>query len=406
MNKSLNEKSARKRALRSGISGCLIILCLAANAQNYDESKAGSYTLPDPLVLSDGKTVSGQKEWEGKRRQEILSLFEEHVYGQMPEKFDEITFRLLNEDKRAMSGKAHLKEVEIKVSRHSEAVSIRLVMFTPSAARRKVPVFLLINNRPARNTDPQRDTLSGFWPAEEVIAAGYGIAAFQVADAAPDDKNDYVKGVLRLYPDALTKPDGMKAIGAWAWAASRVLDYFEKDREADAGKVIVVGHSRGGKASLWAAARDERFAMCISNNSGNTGAKLSRRNFGESVARINTSFPHWFSENYKRYNGKEADMPVDQHMLLALLAPRPVYVTNATEDLWADPVGTYLALRHAEPVFNLYKEKSKLPAEQPLPDRPYIQKPLAYHNRTGKHNMTYYDWAQFVKFADLYFKQK
>lgn len=376
-----------------------------SSAQNYDESRAGTYILPDPLVTLSGKAVTGAEEWEASRRAEIRKLFEEHVYGVMPGRSDRVDFRVSREDKKAMGGKAHLKEVEIKVAQGGEEAIINLVIFTPVPARKKVPVFLLINNRPARNTAPERDTLSGFWPAEEVIAAGYGIAAFQVTDAAPDHKDDYKKGVLRLFPDHLTRPDGMKAIGAWAWAASRALDYLETDREADGGKVIVVGHSRGGKASLWAAACDRRFAMCISNNSGNTGAKLSRRNFGETVERINTSFPHWFSDNYKKYNGKEADLPVDQHMLIALAAPRPVYVTNATEDLWADPTGTYLALRYAEPVFNLYPGKSALPAVRPGPDSPYIRKPLAYHNRTGKHNMTYYDWEQFVKFADLYFKQ-
>lgn len=383
--------------------GCLM-LCLTGNSQNYDESKVVPYTLPDPLLTPQGRSIKNADEWTGGRRQEILGLFEEHVYGKTPPAFEKISFRILNEDKAAMGGKAHLKEVEISVSNRNEMARIYLVLFTPNSQRQKVPVFLLINNRSARNTAPARDTLSGFWPAEEVIESGYGIAAFQVADAAPDNKEHYKEGILRLFPGITDKPNGMRAIGAWAWVASRALDYFETDPQTDASKVVVVGHSRGGKTSLWAAAQDPRFAMSISNNSGNTGAKLSRRNFGESVETINRVFPHWFADNYKKYGGKESELPVDQHMLISLIAPRPVYVTNATEDLWADPTGTYLALKHAEPVFNLFSEKSKLPLTQPLPDTPFIQKPLGYHNRTGKHNMTSYDWKQFVRFANLYFK--
>jgi pimeloyl-ACP methyl ester carboxylesterase len=196
----------------------------------------------------------------------------------------------------------------------------------------------------------------------------------------------------------------MKAIGAWAFAASRVLDYFEKEDLVDHKKVIVVGHSRGGKASLWAAAQDQRFAMCVTNCSGNTGAALSKRNFRETVEKINTAFPHWFNNNYKKYNDHEAALPVDQHMLIALAAPRPVYATNATEDLWADPTGTYLAMRNAEPVFNLYSRQSHLPGTPPKPDNPIIAWPLSYHNRTGIHDLTFYDWEQFVLFADRYLK--
>ena len=165
-----------------------------------------------------------------------------------------------------------------------------------------------------------------------------------------------------------------------------------------------VGHSRGGKASLWAAAQDERFAICVTNCSGNTGAALARRQFGERIAVINTAFPHWFNNNYKMFNNKENLLPVDQHMLISLIAPRPVYATNASEDLWADPKGTFLSLKNAEPVFLLYGLKSALPKELPGIDNPIIQSPIAYHNRAGEHNLTVYDWTNFIKFADYHFK--
>lgn len=375
-------------------------------AQNYDESKVGSYILPDPLKTQDGKTVSNSKDWEKTRRPEILSLFEDHVYGKMPAGYDKISYQVTHQDKAAMGGKATLKEVEITVTERSESIKINLILFVPNKRKGPVPAFVLINNRGKRNTSASRDTISGFWPAEQVIESGYAISAFHYSDAAPDNKNTYQNGVLRLYPELAKDSNGMKAVGAWAWAASRVMDYLLTDKDIDSGKIAVVGHSRGGKAALWAAAEDQRFAICFSNCSGNTGAALSKRNFGETVAIINTAFPHWFADNYKKYNDNEQALPVDQHMLIALITPRPVYVTNASKDLWADPTGTFLAMKHAEPVYALYKEKSQLPDTPPTLDTPIIQPPLGYHNRTGIHDMTFYDWAQFVKFSDAYYKTK
>lgn len=387
----------------------LFFLCPASFAQkrvvNYDEDKAGSYTLPDILKTEDNQEIKTVEDWENVRRPEILSLFENEVYGQMPKNFDKLEFSILNSDEKAMDGKASMKEVQIEVFKDKDSVKINLVLFVPSERKEPAPAFLLINNRDERNTAPLRDTISGFWPAEKVINAGYAVASFQVDDAAPDNKDSYADGVLKLYPDQLQQDNGMKAIGAWAWAASRVMDYFEKNKDIDASKVVLVGHSRGGKASLWAAAEDPRFAICVSNNSGNSGAALSRRWFGETVEIINTSFPHWFSENYKKYNGNEQDLPVDQHMLIGLIAPRPVYVTNASEDLWADPQGTFLAMKEAEKVYRLYGLHSRLPRTIPPVNSPIVSPPMGYHNREGKHNLTEYDWSNFLKFADLHFKK-
>lgn len=373
---------------------------------NYEEDKVGTYILPNILKTEENKEVKSVEDWENVRRPEVLSLFENEVYGEVPGDFDKLEFSVLNSDEKAMEGKASMKEVQIEVSRNNESVQINVVLFVPTERNEPAPAFLLINNRSALNTAPLRDTISGFWPAEMVINAGYAIAAFQVDDAAPDNKDSYNEGVLELYPEQLQKDNGMKAIGAWGWAASRIMDYFEKNDDLDASKVVVVGHSRGGKASLWAAAQDKRFAICVSNNSGNTGAALSRRWFGETVEIINTSFPHWFNENYKKYNGKEDDLPVDQHMLIGLIAPRPVYVTSASEDLWADPQGTFLAMKEAEPVYSLYGLHSTLPTELPPHNTPIINSPMGYHIREGKHNLTEYDWSNFIKFADFHFKNE
>jgi acetyl esterase/lipase len=184
-----------------------------------------------------------------------------------------------------------------------------------------------------------------------------------------------------------------------------VLDYFEKDGDIDAKKVAIVGHSRGGKAALWAGAQDPRFALTFSNCSGNTGAALSRRRFGETVARINEQFPHWFADAYKQYNENEAALPVDQHMLLALMAPRPVYVTSASKDLWADPKGSYLSLVHAQPVYALYRKDAGLPSKPPAINVPIINSFLGYHNREGAHDLTAFDWRQFIRFAGYHYKQ-
>jgi hypothetical protein len=303
-----------------------------------------------------------------------------------------------------MDGKATLKEVVIEVFDNAKSVKINLVLFLPNRIGKKAPAFLLINNRPRSNTDPTRDMKSDFWPAEMGIDSGYAMAAFHVGDLAPDNKDSYANALLRLYPEQLINPNGMRAIGAWAWGASRVMDYLETDTGVDGKRVAVVGHSRGGKTSLWAAAQDQRFALCVTNCSGNTGAAISRRKFGETIARINNSFPYWFTTNYKKFNDNEQALPVDQHMLLALIAPRPLYTTNASKDLWADPTGTYLSVRSAAPVYALYGIQTDLPANAPAVDEVILTTHTAYHNRTGEHDMTAFDWKNFIRFANFHFK--
>lgn len=349
----------------------LVFACITitkAYAQNYDETKVPAYTLPNVLKTVSGQPVKTAAAWEKKRRPEILTLFENNIYGQMPKIFDKIKFTITNDVPNAMGGKAHLKEVTITVWKNNKSVAFPVVLFTPNNHKGPSPVFLLINNRPKSNTDPTRKIKSGFWPAEMAIDSGYAIAAFNVNDVAPDNKDTYQNGVLnQLYPEQLTAGNGMKAIGAWAWAASRVMDYFKTDKDIDFTKVGIVGHSRGGKTALWAGAQDKRFALVFASCSGNTGAALARRQYGETVSRINDHFPYWFNDNYKKYINNVNALPVDQHMLIALIAPRPVYTTNATKDLWADPLGSYLSLINAQPVYALYGKHSALTPQPPLP---------------------------------------
>jgi hypothetical protein len=375
-------------------------------AQNYEESKVGEYQLPELLVTESGQTISTPEQWEKIRRPEILNLFENHVYGQVPKDFDDIKFKVINRDKKAMTGNATLKEVAITVTRNNKSVTMNLLMFTPNKVKKPVPMFLVINHRGIKTMDVTRQNKDGFWPAEQVIEAGYGISGFDVIDVSPDDKVKFTEGILdQLYPEQLEMDNGMRALGAWGWGAARAIDYFEKDKSVDATKINSVGHSRGGKSSLWCGAQDKRVAITISNESGNSGAALSRRNFGETVDRITTNFPYWFCPNYRQYPNNEDNLPVDQHMLIALIAPRAVYVASADEDLWADPKGQYLALKEAQLVFKLYGIETNLPEEMPEVNQQIIRSHAGFHNRKGKHNMTPYDWQQFIRFADSYFKR-
>lgn len=397
-------------------------------AANYDESKVGSYTLPDPLAMSDGGKAGNAQQWR-KRRAEILRLFETNVYGRTPAKHPAIRFAEKSRDESALGGLAIRREITIWLRGKVEGPSLNLLLYVPKKRTEPAPVFLGMNfngNHAVhadpgitlstswmressgggvvgnRATEKSRGVEASRWPLELIVERGYAVATFYYGDVFLDHKDGLKDSIIpHFYRRGQTAPeaDDWNAIGAWAWGLSRALDYLERDRAVDAKRVAVLGHSRLGKAALWAGAQDERFALVVSNNSGEGGAALSRRNFGETVARINTSFPHWFSANYKKFNDRVNDLPVDQHLLIALIAPRPVYVASAAEDLWADPRGEFLSAMAASPVYRLLGTDGLGAREMPGIYQP-VMTTIGHHLRAGKHDVTRYDWEQFLNFAD------
>ena len=374
---------------------------------NYREDEVPAYTLPDPLVMCDGTQVPNARMWRTKRKPEILELFRKHVYGRAPVgRPKEMTFKIVKVDSQAVDGRATLKRVLVTITGPKGQLSTTMSIFLPNSAKKSVPVFLLLSHRDPSSTDWTRKIKRSFWPVEQIIARGYGTAAIQVTDFAPDRRDGWKSGVHEIFdePDKRSA-DAWGTLAAWAWTGSRAMDYFETDDDIDSAKVAVVGQSRGGKTALWAGARDERFAMAVSNCSGCGGAALSRRRYGETVKRINSSFPHWFCDNFKKYNDTEGSLPVDQHMLIALMAPRLVYVASAEEDLWADPKGEFLAARHASEVYHLLGLKGLETKSIPPIESPIHEGRIGHHIHAGRHDLIEYDWQRFMDFADRHFKE-
>jgi len=371
----------------------------------YDESKVPPYVLPDVMLAGDGSRITTIDQWS-KRRTELLELFRSQMYGRVPDAPVDVKYEVLSEDPHALNGAATLRRVAIHVACQGREHSFTFALYLPNGVKKPAPVLLLIDNRGHSTTRPARPDLNGFWPVEEIIGRGFGTASFYTSDVAPDNAQHFREGVIRVFEgDRATRPaDAWGAIGAWAWGASRVMDYLANDPRVDPGHVAIIGHSRGGKTALWAAAQDDRFAAAYANASGCGGSSIARRKFGETVARINQHFPYWFCENYKRYNDRENDLPFDQHELVALIAPRPVYFAAMTNDLWADPHGSFLTLSAASPVYALWGE-SPFPAD-PMPPvgEQLIAGNRGWHMHEGKHDLILFDWQKFMDFTNQAWK--
>ena len=386
-----------------------LILVLIATAsvftQNYDESKVEDFLLPELLQSESDKPIHSKTDWTQIRRNEVLQLFEDNVYGVVPTDFDSIRFSIIDQVGNSLNGKATYQQIKLSVVRGGNKFSFFAYIYTPNDRDFAVPVFITINNRGWKTMEASDE--NEFWPVEKAIDAGYAMITFDVNELAPDDKTTFSNQLIsKLYPEQLSQKNGMRALGAWGWGASRIIDFLETLENIDSKRIIVVGHSRGGKAALWCGAQDQRVAVTISNESGNSGAKISRRNFGESVEVITRIFPHWFIPHYASFSNRENSLPVDQHMLISLMAPRAIYVASAADDLWADPKGQYLALTASQPVFRLFDFNLSFPDVMPANNKQIIQLPLGFHNRDGKHDMKLFDWECFIRFADQYFDSK
>jgi len=425
--------SVRASAVSALVFGATILPVAAQpKGYNYDEAKVPKYSLPDPLINGDGKSVKDAGAWQGQRREEILRLFEQYVYGRAPKGDGNVRFEVLSRYRNAFGGKATRKEVRAHFTGNGKRAHMDILIYLPNVTSGPVPLFVglsfygnhTVSSDPSirlnenwmrssskngivdhRATDASRGTSASRWAIEKILDRGYGLATMYCGDIDPDFDDEFQNGIHPLFlKPGQTKPapDEWGTIAAWSWGLSRAMDYFETDGDIDHDRVAVMGHSRLGKTSLWAGATDQRFAIVISNNSGCGGAALARRHFGETVQRINTSFPHWFNDNHVKFNEKENELPVDQHMLIALMAPRPVYIASAELDQWADPNGEFTSGKLAGPVYALFDRGGVGVAIKPGLNKP-VGDFVGYHHRTGKHDVTDYDWEQYLTFADRHF---
>ncbi len=399
--------------LKWGFGACLalsLLLPLRASAQkvptNFVEEKVPAYTLPDVLMCNDGKKVCRRTVWEKKRRAEILEVFSQEMYGHVPARPEGLHFETLSVD-TVYAGLGLRKVVRIYLDA-AEKHWFDALVHTPRGFEGPVPFFAGLNFKGNDATLDERS--SSRWPYELILGAGWGVITAWRDSVEPDGKAfaDPGQDAAWFCRDggvrAWYNPGGdWGAISAWAWGLSRLMDYLETDPDADASRVVVMGHSRLGKTSLWAGANDPRFAGVISNCSGCCGAAISRRCFGENFANVIRVFPHWFTRAFDKYYDREADFPGDQHWVAALAAPRPLYIVSATKDGWADPKGEWTCAAAVAPVYRLYRKPGLVSArydatQWPAADCPVTDGTVAYHIREGKHDITPFDWAQYIHF--------
>lgn len=410
------------------VAALLLVVAGAAGAY-FKYRRVPPIIVPDLLITVAGDKVDTAAKWREVRRPEILELFRTHVYGRAPAAtrlaIEEVT------EAPALDGLARRKQWRMRYGKAADQY-VDVLMYVPAKADGPVPAFVGLNflGNQSVHTDPairmahswignkkevgivankaveaSRGTRAERWSVEKVVARGYGVVTAYYGDIDPDTHDDFQNGVHGAVDPPLEgkrADDAWGSIAAWAWGLSRILDTLEDEPAIDAKKVAVIGHSRLGKTALWAGANDDRFALVISNNSGCGGAAFSRRRVGETVKVINTTFPHWFCSRFRNYNEREDQLPVDQHMLIASIAPRPAYVASAAADGWADPDGEFYSTRGASPAYELLGTDG-------LPDKdfPAVSEPvhgqLGYHVRPGGHGLQWEDWQQYLAFADKHF---
>ena len=396
-----------------------------ADEFNYDESKVPNYELPDVLVDPDGQKIETADTWRTSGRAKWLQVVADEVYGNLPPEIATVQMEVANQSTKTTND-IKRKLVTLRCTRNGKSIDMHLLIYLPASASGPVKTFLGLNfngnhtitddsDIPIteswvrndkkkgytnhRATEESRGSAKSRWPVDAITARGYGLATMYYGDIDPDFHDKFENGIHALFADEDRKPTSWGSIAAWSWGLSRALDYCEQDPDIDAKKVALMGHSRLGKTSLWGGVADERFAMVVSNDSGCGGAALSRRRFGETVKRINTSFPHWFCENYRKYNDREDECPVDQHTLIALIAPRPVLICSAQDDRWADPKGEFLSGKGADSVYRLLGTDGISADSWPAVNTPIMSR-IGYHMRPGGHDVKLQDWQVYMDFAD------
>ncbi len=370
---------------------------------NYDEEKVKVRNFPELFVTNQGLKIDSKELWLSEKRDELLDVFASSIFGKAPTYSSELEFEAVREDSEWLNGRAIRSELKIYPLGKQNNAALTLLLYLPKQSDIPHSVFLGANflGNDFVESDHER------WPLELIINSGFGVATFFYGDIENDNPTGWIKGIrgeyLRLSGKQELLDDDWGAIAAWAWGLSRAMDYLCMNPRIDEKKVALIGHSRLGKAALWAAAADERFAAVISNNSGTGGAKLLRRNFGESIESITREFPHWFATNFEAYALDIDSLLVDSHCLLALVAPRPLYVASASDDLWADPRGEFLAAQLASTVYELFGYKG-IDKELDFPPlNTVIGDVVGYHCRSGTHGITPYDWGRYIEFVQRHF---
>jgi hypothetical protein len=430
--------------LRSRAALAALLVCVAVTAQekkgpspppdvvagipvNYDEAKVGSYQLPDPLTLADGKPVRDAKTWTGKRRPEIVKLFEENQYGRSPGRPAEMNFDVFEKGAPAFDGKGIRRQVTISFSKDKSGPKMDLLEYVPAAAKKPVPLLLNISFTANSNTVKDPGVKVGeIWgrdhkkvPANQgpafgsvnvtrLLDAGFGFATFYYGDVDPDFLGGVPMGVRALYlkpGQTEPAPDEWGAIAAWAWGISRAIDYLETDHAVDAKRVAITGVSRLGKTVMWAGAHDPRVALVIASCSGEGGAALSRRNYGETIAHLTapTRYPYQFAGNYGKYAQHVEQFPVDANLLVALMAPRPVLLQTGSTDLWSDPKGEFLAAVAADPVYKLLGKRGLETDEIPKAGQPILHD-IGYLMHEGGHGTIPSDWDTYLQFLEMHLR--
>jgi len=389
---------------------------------NYDEAKVGTYSLPDPLRLNNGKPVHDAKAWYSKRRPEIVEMFETQQYGRAPGRPADESFEMVDPGTPALNGKAIRKQVTIYLDKDKTGPSIDLLIYLPAAATKAVPMFFSINFGAVQNAvddpgiksektwDPKTNTRVtptaargfGHIDAEDLLNAGFGVATFYYGDVDPDYPGGFANGIRARYlkpGEADRAPDDWGSIAAWAWGMSRVEDYFETDKSIDAKRVVIHGISRLGKTVMWAGAHDQRFAAVIASCSGEGGAALSHRNYGETIAHLTAPgrFPYQFAANYAKYGGFPDKAPMDANLLIALIAPRPLLLQTGSSDYWSDPKGEFLAAVAAGKVYKLLGKEDLGTAVWPEAKQPIFHD-ISYYMHEGGHGMVPSDWGIYLEF--------